>query len=781
MADFQPHFLDFESDTFIDDISGALHPDRIPPSMLEVAPSGQSDGSNVANGSDAFSMPNYAFSDQMGMMTLDSGYNDYNLRTLVSTGLQASPMSNPDLLLANTLPGGALVKDSYLSPEYSQDLVAPPPKLKALKVVKPKKDKSSHNMIEKKYRTNINLKIVALRDAVPSLRIAAGLKDITVADLEGLTPALKLNKALVLTKATEYIKHLENKNLVLKQQNAELQRLIQEANLRPPATAPVPPHGAGVAHGFGFYPDAPLQYAAPVVSQPEYAPPQMQPPHHQGFQFNPMANKMLMAGMATMVGQQMFAGGNDNYQGMAAAPFLLMFTKLPQAALFSVIKLLLVAAAVYLLAAPLLANKSKPSKDDVSNDFEFLDVALFKRWLLVHIGVKLPSKLSPFTIKQIHGLLNGQLQLSEGETYQQLFRYFFMLSVAETSFENCLLLLVIGRLLIYRYPMLKLILNTSLTLKGQMMLHLEYRGDNADLHRLAILVYSIDGLGVVGLELMMSRLTNLLLRRPINTGITKGFNHIKFIEMHSAAKGDYFAVIANWRILEVIHALNEKFLEHLTKIDESDELLKDILADVESLEPLLAGLKLQGYFDMFKAVVNPATAPQYAEIVHERVQKQLQVFKQVVDGPELTDDELWSDDEEVIESIAKPQPSLLNNKLLITLLGLVQLEEFISMVLLFVVYHVKNDETDQALHLINYLKIDKVSELTLLLFTAMILMLVEVIPTLDDIEVLDDTVKLTREWVNLGLLDSKLQLGLSKVIVAKGKVLNGVEMDTDGE
>ena len=66
-------------------------------------------------------------------------------------------------------------------------------------------------MIEKKYRTNINTKILALRDAVPALRIAAGCDDVSIADLEGLTPASKLNKASVLTKATEYIKHLESK------------------------------------------------------------------------------------------------------------------------------------------------------------------------------------------------------------------------------------------------------------------------------------------------------------------------------------------------------------------------------------------------------------------------------------------------------------------------------------------------------------------------------------------------------------------------------------------
>ena len=59
--------------------------------------------------------------------------------------------------------------------------------------------KTAHNMIEKRYRTNLNDKIAALRDSVPSLR--AGRKNTKgesnneeKEDLHGLTPAHKLNK-----------------------------------------------------------------------------------------------------------------------------------------------------------------------------------------------------------------------------------------------------------------------------------------------------------------------------------------------------------------------------------------------------------------------------------------------------------------------------------------------------------------------------------------------------------------------------------------------------------
>lgn len=97
--------------------------------------------------------------------------------------------------------------------------------------------KTAHNMIEKRYRNNLNDKITALRDAVPSLRVAAyrleqglspdepagDLDDGMLADeLGGLAPAQKLNKATILSKAAEYILHLERRNKRLAEENAAL-------------------------------------------------------------------------------------------------------------------------------------------------------------------------------------------------------------------------------------------------------------------------------------------------------------------------------------------------------------------------------------------------------------------------------------------------------------------------------------------------------------------------------------------------------------------------------
>lgn len=111
--------------------------------------------------------------------------------------------------------------------------------------------KTAHNMIEKRYRTNLNDKIAALRDSVPALRVmvhrlehtddtGASNLDINIMDeikaeagvegdedLGGLTPAHKLNKATILSKATEYIAHLERKNQCLVKENSSLRNRVE--------------------------------------------------------------------------------------------------------------------------------------------------------------------------------------------------------------------------------------------------------------------------------------------------------------------------------------------------------------------------------------------------------------------------------------------------------------------------------------------------------------------------------------------------------------------------
>ena len=93
--------------------------------------------------------------------------------------------------------------------------------------------KTTHNMIEKRYRVNLNEKITQLRDSIPALRVAAQRLnggeqgDGDEQPLGSLVAAPKLNKATILSKATEYIMFLERKNNGLATENNMLRRRVQ--------------------------------------------------------------------------------------------------------------------------------------------------------------------------------------------------------------------------------------------------------------------------------------------------------------------------------------------------------------------------------------------------------------------------------------------------------------------------------------------------------------------------------------------------------------------------
>ncbi|MCJ1330493.1 hypothetical protein MMC10_007177 [Thelotrema lepadinum] len=94
----------------------------------------------------------------------------------------------------------------------------------------PRGKKVSHNVIEKRYRSNLNDKIAKLRDSIPELRSAPPtikrrpqkpvVSDSEGSGEDGTSQGLKFNKATVLIKATEYIQQLERQN----------QRLVAEVS-----------------------------------------------------------------------------------------------------------------------------------------------------------------------------------------------------------------------------------------------------------------------------------------------------------------------------------------------------------------------------------------------------------------------------------------------------------------------------------------------------------------------------------------------------------------------
>jgi hypothetical protein len=114
--------------------------------------------------------------------------------------------------------------------------------------------RTAHNVIEKRYRGNLNDKLAALRDCLPKLRVRAieqrsgdahGRRDnsntstknnsssVDTASLRApsssrstRSPTIKLAKAEVLTSAIEYIKHLEVRLRVMAAENAALRARI---------------------------------------------------------------------------------------------------------------------------------------------------------------------------------------------------------------------------------------------------------------------------------------------------------------------------------------------------------------------------------------------------------------------------------------------------------------------------------------------------------------------------------------------------------------------------
>ncbi|KAJ5555341.1 hypothetical protein N7535_007777 [Penicillium sp. DV-2018c] len=93
--------------------------------------------------------------------------------------------------------------------------------------------KRAHNVIEKRYRANLNDKIAELRDSVPSLRQTKktnGGSNDEDDEAEGSNAANKLNKASILAKATEYIKHLEIRNRRLEDENTALKNRLRQVD-----------------------------------------------------------------------------------------------------------------------------------------------------------------------------------------------------------------------------------------------------------------------------------------------------------------------------------------------------------------------------------------------------------------------------------------------------------------------------------------------------------------------------------------------------------------------
>ncbi|KAG9194883.1 hypothetical protein G6011_04918 [Alternaria panax] len=268
--------------------------------------------------------------------------------------------------------------------------------------------KTAHNMIEKRYRTNLNEKIAALRDSVPSLRVMSRPngteEDDDPEDLEGLTPAHKLNKATVLAKATEYIRHLEKRNKRLQDEVNTLKGRV-ESYEKMAISGPITLHGTiGTPDGSRFHKDpftpthgmpmsGPPQGMIPVPEnisalqrglppQQHYAPayppgyggrPAVAAPMVNGRRNGAMMGKLMVGSLAGLMILEGLVEREQSQEepagrGLFALPANLAGILAPRVSLgastaqIPLAKLLLVFFAFFYLVAPLLDFRSKPKK-----------------------------------------------------------------------------------------------------------------------------------------------------------------------------------------------------------------------------------------------------------------------------------------------------------------------------------------------------------------------------------------------------------------------------------
>ncbi|KAK9385679.1 hypothetical protein V1515DRAFT_607546 [Lipomyces mesembrius] len=284
------------------------------------------------------------------------------------------------------------------------DLSPPEHGTKGGKITKPKK--TAHNMIEKRYRNNLNDKIAALRDCVPALRCAVtGSFDDEVEDLDGLTPANKLNKATVLTKAMEYIIHLQQRNAQLQRENkALLEGKIPEGIMSvngSPLTA-----DAGIASGMLGVPNQQVVGDGNVMGRGIGM---------MGGVGRNMMGKIMMGSMAGVLVANSFNDvDGQNTRGLASVPFMIrssVQTALgphAQTAMSLIRGLLLLGTVMYIFYPSLFENNSgnKGGKPQVASVFfptQPLSVSMplevrQRAWLTATRTVDVPPRATPLEI-----------------------------------------------------------------------------------------------------------------------------------------------------------------------------------------------------------------------------------------------------------------------------------------------------------------------------------------------------------------------------------------------
>lgn len=670
------------------------------------------------------------------------------------------------------------------------------------KVQKPaKKTKVSHNMIEKKYRTNINSKIMELRDAVPTLRIAVGKDNVRVTDLDGLAPASKLNKASVLTKATEYIKHLERKNDLMMQQISQLQTLVRDTSVNP---SPQLIHRRVQQQPLA--PEATLDFdfsQTPSFDTGNYAgysEPQIQNNIPQPRPNDPlrMDSNLLLGGMATVLGGSLISG--ENFRGMAAVPFFPTFLSNPSALtlqVLPVVRAAVVLSGVLMMAKPVSLFFSKKDKKSQTQN-------VWVSWLLSSLCIQSPLPLAGTNDRVIARLL-GQGEFS----YYDMLKDYASLSSCEVTFENCFLQVLLGVMIVQKFPVFSKVIKGNIKWKASLLTNLDYSGEDKNLVTLSKLIKDVDGLSLFESETMIARLVNLSSGQPINKNITNGDNNGNYVDILLKSKTDIYSIILSWRILEIIYEINLGYLECLvSEVERKDSSIADVKKDINKMDEFLTrgtiSPDLFEYFCLFKCVVSPESTPELFTLVKSKISHGVQKINAFYNGQELTDDEKISDDESTLgdentsNSTARAEESLedfthiKNQRSIIYSTNLMNEEKFIALVSSTFFYYSEKQGNHDPLEQLRFLSFkDSKVPLSLLSFTCLFKVLCLAVKenekgddeeeSASDIDavsssVLDSLIKLIRIWLNdenkEQFLSHTLRSELTDIAVSKGMVLN---------
>lgn len=122
--------------------------------------------------------------------------------------------------------------DSSSSYSFASNKSAKNSKRRASRKKLTESQKAAHNVIEKKYRININTKIERLQKLIPSITTEeAGFKTSNRVNSSNDMTVKKLNKSLILDKALEYIEFLQGNQLKIMTENSELKSQLNASNI----------------------------------------------------------------------------------------------------------------------------------------------------------------------------------------------------------------------------------------------------------------------------------------------------------------------------------------------------------------------------------------------------------------------------------------------------------------------------------------------------------------------------------------------------------------------